>query len=108
MPVPRIESSLISFLSRLTWPGNVRQLENTLKRMLVLNHKTLSLANLPEDIKQNSNSLIHNALVHQHTLEEISKNYVKLVLDHFKGNKKEACSFLNINYRTLQRKLENI
>jgi DNA-binding NtrC family response regulator len=104
--VPRIESGLISFLSRLTWPGNIRQLENTLKRMLVLNHTTLSLADLPDDIKQSSNSLIHNAMIQQQTLEELSKTYVNLVLTHFKGNKKEACAFLNINYRTLQRKLE--
>jgi DNA-binding NtrC family response regulator len=105
LPVPRIENTLISFLSRLNWPGNVRQLENTLKRMLVLNHNTLSLTDLPEDIKQSSHSLLDNALVQQQTLEDVCSSYVKIVLEHFKGNKKEACSFLNINYRTLQRKL---
>jgi DNA-binding NtrC family response regulator len=107
LPIPRIENALISFLSRLNWPGNVRQLENTLKRMLVLNHNTLSISDIPADIKQSSNSLLNNALIQQQTLEKLSSSYVKLVLDHFKGNKKKTYTFLGINYRTLQRKLSD-
>ncbi|NIU00648.1 MAG: sigma-54-dependent Fis family transcriptional regulator, partial [Nitrosopumilaceae archaeon] len=39
------------------------------------------------------------------TLEEVSKIYVKMVLDLKKGNKKEACKLLDVNYRTLMNKL---
>ena len=104
---PRIEPNLVSFLSRLNWEGNIRQLENTLKRMLVLNHKTLSLADIPEELKHSSNSFLHNALIEKQNLEDISKLYVKMVLEHVQGNKKAACDLLNINYRTLQKKLED-
>jgi DNA-binding NtrC family response regulator len=104
---PRIEPNIVSFLSRLNWEGNIRQLENTLKRMLVLNHKTLSLADIPEELKHSSNSFLHNALIEKQNLEDISKLYVKMVLEHVQGNKKAACDLLNINYRTLQKKLEN-
>ena len=104
---PRIEPNLVSFLSRLNWEGNIRQLENTLKRMLVLNHKTLSLADIPEELKHSSNSFLNNALIEKQNLEDISKLYVKMVLEHVQGNKKAACDLLNINYRTLQKKLEN-
>ena len=104
---PRIEPNLVSFLSRLNWEGNIRQLENTLKRMFVLNHKTLSLGDIPEELKHSSNSILNNALIEKQTLEDISKLYVGMVLEHVHGNKKAACDLLNINYRTLQKKLEN-
>ncbi|RLD13683.1 hypothetical protein DRI50_06690, partial [candidate division KSB1 bacterium] len=42
IPVPTIEPSLISYLSRLEWRGNVRQLKNILIRMLVMNPRTLT------------------------------------------------------------------
>jgi len=107
MPVPRIDASLITLMSRLNWDGNIRQLENTIKRMLVLNHKSLSIQDLPDDIKQSSNSFLHNALLQNYNMEDVTKNYARLVLDHFQGNKKETCKFLNINFRTLQKKIQD-
>ncbi|MFW9825671.1 MAG: helix-turn-helix domain-containing protein, partial [Candidatus Thorarchaeota archaeon] len=94
-------------MSRLPWEGNIRQLENTLKRMLILNHKTLSLADLPGEYKRDNESYLHKAILENQTLEQVNKKYVRLVLKHLGGNKKEACKILNINYRTLQRKLED-
>jgi DNA-binding NtrC family response regulator len=101
---PRIEPNLISYMSKLYWEGNIRQLENTLKRMLVLSSKTLVLHDLPEEVKRNDNSFLHAGLIHHHTLDDISKQYAKMVLNHVGGNKKEACKILEINYRTLQAK----
>ena len=49
-----------------------------------------------------------HALVQQQNLEELCRSYVQLVLAHFNGNKKDTCAFLNINYRTLQRKLDKV
>ena len=105
IPYPKIEPGLITFLLRQDWEGNIRQLENSIKRILVLNDKSLSLSELPEDLKYNSESFLSNALLKKYTLEELSKDYVQMVLAHFKGNKKQACELLNINFRTLQNKL---
>ena len=66
---------------------------------------SLSLSELPDDLKYNSHSFLSNVFLKKYTLEELSKEYVQMVLSHFKGNKKQACEFLNINYRTLQNKL---
>ncbi len=107
LPFPRIEPAFISFMSRLDWEGNIRQLENTLKRMLVLNHKHLSISDLPDELKQGGMHFLQDALLQEQTLAQIEKTYVNLVLEHVHGNKKEACRILNINYRTLQRKLSD-
>lgn len=105
IPMPKIDPGLITFLLRQDWEGNIRQLENSIKRILVLNSKSLSMADLPEDLKYNNDSFLNSALLKNYTLEELSKDYVQMVLSHFKGNKKQACEFLNINYRTLQNKI---
>ncbi len=105
--VPRVDGNLISHLSRLNWDGNIRQLENTLKRMLVLNHKSLTMSDLPGELSKTGNSILEDAFLQNQSLENLSKKYVHMVLNHFDGNKKEACKFLNINYRTLQRKLQD-
>jgi len=103
--VPRIDPSLTTFLLRQDWNGNIRQLENLIKRMLVFNHKSISVSDLPDDFKQNSDSFLSNALLQKYTMEELTKDYAKVVLAHFNGNKKLACDFLDINYRTLQNKI---
>jgi DNA-binding NtrC family response regulator len=105
--IPRIDGNLISHLSKQNWEGNIRQLENTLKRMLVLNHKSLTMTDLPKELSKGGNSILEEAFLQNQSLDDLSKKYVRLVLDHFDGNKKEACIFLNINYRTLQRKLQD-
>ncbi len=104
--VPRLDADLIAYLSRLQWKGNIRQLENTLIRMLLLNHKTLSLKDLPEQLLEEENALLQNAISNKLSLDEMSRMYVNLVYEHTGKNKKEACSFLNINYRTLNSRLK--
>jgi len=107
LAIPKIDPQLVSLMSRLNWEGNIRQLENTLKRMLILNTKTLTISDLPADLKQSGDSFLQQALLNHTSLDDIAREYVHLILDHFNGNKKDTCKFLNINYRTLQKKLED-
>ncbi len=107
IPVPRFDPALIAYLSRLQWKGNIRQLENTLIRMLVLNQKSLTLKNIPEDLQEQENPILQNALANKLTLEEMNRLYINLVYDHLDRNKKKACEFLNINFRTLNARLKD-
>jgi len=104
---PQITSRTIAYLSHLRWDGNVRELENTIKRLVITGHSTIDLTDLPTDIIEQSNNFMDKALANELTLEEISKIYVKMVLEQKQGNKKEACKLLNINYRTLMSKLKS-
>ncbi|MBN2426542.1 MAG: sigma-54-dependent Fis family transcriptional regulator [Calditrichaceae bacterium] len=104
--IPRIEPSLVAYLSRLEWKGNVRQLENTLIRMLLLRHNVITLKDLPEDIQSNENHFLKNSLAQQLTLEDMNRLYVNLVYDYVGKNKKKACEFLKVNYRTLESRLK--
>lgn len=104
---PRFDPALVAYLSRLQWKGNVRQLENTLIRMLLLNHKNLTLKDVPDEIQEQENPILQQALSHRLTLEELIRMYVHLVYEHTNKNKKQACEFLDINYRTLNKRLGN-
>ncbi len=106
LPIPQIDPALIAYLSRLQWKGNIRQLENTLIRMLVLNRSLLTLKDLPEEIIEQEDSLLQTALNNKLTLEELVRMYINLVYEHTGRNKKEACAFLDINYRTLNSRLK--
>jgi len=97
----KLDSALIAFLSKLEWKGNIRELENALKRMLVVNHENLTLKDIPQDIIEKENPILQNALINNYTMDEFSSMYAHMVLEHLNNSKKDACKFLNINYRTL-------
>ena len=107
IPEPRLDPTLIAYLSRLQWKGNVRQLENTLIRMLVLNQQNLTIKDIPEDIQEQENPVLQNALANRFTLEEITRMYINMVYEYLGYNKKAACEFLDINYRTLSSRLDS-
>jgi DNA-binding NtrC family response regulator len=67
----------------------------------------MTMSDLPNELLKTGNSILEEAFLQHQSLEDLSKKYVHMVLNHFDGNKKEACNFLNINYRTLQRKLQD-
>jgi DNA-binding NtrC family response regulator len=102
---PQITSRTIAFLSHLPWEGNVRELENLIKRIVITGTEIVDLPDLPPDLIERSDNFLDKALANELTLDEISKIYVKMVLEQKRGNKKEACKLLNVNYRTLMSKL---
>ncbi|MBN2365663.1 MAG: sigma-54-dependent Fis family transcriptional regulator [Calditrichaeota bacterium] len=106
LALPHITSRTVAFLSHLRWEGNVRELENLLKRLIITGNETIDIADLPPDLIEQSDNFLDKALANELTLEEISRIYVKMVLEQKNNNKKEACKLLNINYRTLMAKLK--
>lgn len=106
MPEPRFTNRLVAFLSHLQWEGNVRELQNLVKRLILSGKNTIDIPDLPPDILSQESNFLDKALARQLTLEEVSRMYVRMVLELTEGNKKEACRILDINYRTLMSKLE--
>lgn len=53
MEVPKIDASLITAFQNYDWPGNIRELENSLENMLLLSEKeTLTSEDLPPTIQE--------------------------------------------------------
>ncbi len=98
------------------WPGNIRQLRNTIERMLVLdNDGVLDIDGLPPEIAvlvkdqlpdsedempSGADSLIGKPMT------EVEKYYIQRALDLTDGNREEASRMLEIGERTLYRKIK--
>ncbi len=88
---------------RHTWLGNVRELRNTIERLVLLvDHEDIRLSDLPYELAGPAASAIaENPL----TLREVEKQHILKTLAQTKGNRREAARLLGISEPTLYRKL---
>ncbi len=87
------------------WPGNIRELRNTIERVMILEEgPTIELENLPANIQGN----IQRGEGHDGpmTLEELEKDYILRTLDANSGNISQTAKTLGISRHTIMRKLE--
>ena len=92
----------LSAIKKNSWPGNIRQLENRLKKGLVLCEKTL-LSPEDLDLGQGGDSPI---LPLEKAKEEFQRKYVLEVLERNNGNRTQTARDLGVDPRTIFRYLE--
>jgi transcriptional regulator with GAF, ATPase, and Fis domain len=92
----------LAAIKKNAWPGNIRQLENRLKKALVLCERTL-LSPEDLDLGQNSDSPI---LPLEKAKEEFQRKYVLEVLERNNGNRTQTARDLGVDPRTIFRHLE--
>lgn len=91
-----IEPDLMTKLNTHSWPGNIRELENLVERMVILRTSNrLTLATLPPDFGVVRKRLDPPAGEHV-TFHEAEKNLVVDALKKFGWNKAGAARYLNI------------
>lgn len=106
-PVKFISKDAIESLISYDWPGNVRELENTIERACIMTNGPLITA---EEIVLTSTSTTGKYKTKQFselpTLSILEKDYIIYVMNHCDGVKERAAEILNINRKTLYRKLK--
>lgn len=94
-----IEESLLSVLRSYSWPGNIRELENVVKRLLIMNKdNTLRSEDLPPEFFRGT-----KPSTTLQSLEELERNHISVVLNSA-PTLKDACQILGISEATLWRK----
>jgi transcriptional regulator with GAF, ATPase, and Fis domain len=92
----------LSAIKKNLWPGNIRQLENRIKKALVLCEKTLLS---PEDLDLGANAE-NPILPLEKAKEEFQRKYVLEVLERNNGNRTQTARDLGVDPRTIFRYLE--
>ncbi|MDR3567219.1 MAG: sigma-54 dependent transcriptional regulator [Syntrophobacteraceae bacterium] len=105
MAVKSLTPSAMRQLEGYSWPGNVRQLENTLTRTAVL---TKSMVLTTEDIMAAISDIEDAAsqTAPEKTLAEVEKEHILRVVSARNGHLGEACRTLGISRPTLRMKLK--
>jgi DNA-binding NtrC family response regulator len=93
------------------WPGNVRELRNVIERAIALtSHDQLIIEDLPNQIRQpGGESVLPTGLVETGRilpLEEVERRYIRQVLDQLNDNRTLAARLLEVDRKTLYRKLK--
>ena len=99
-------------LMAFDWPGNVRQLKNTIESMVVVDYDgVLDVDDLPADLFSSDQSVANAAgkglseLVGK-PLSELEGMFIAETLQFTGGNREEAADLLAIGERTLYRKIK--
>lgn len=104
------ESSLA--LRSYSFPGNVRELENAIRRAVALcPNDMITLDCLPPEIAagmgipKDSSATQHERTIiaDRPTMDELQRRYLQLVLDENQGRKRRAATVLGLDRRTVQR-----
>ncbi len=88
-----------------SWPGNIRELRNTIESAVVLTKgKNIDIDDLPPQIRSISSesTVTLNLPI---TMEEAEKKIIMETIAFAKGNKSKAAELLGIGRKTLHRKL---
>lgn len=96
-----ISPEALKVLERHHWPGNIRELENTIQRAVIMSDGAIGVKDLPDTLKFRIDFPETDFL----PLREMEKEYVRRVLIHTEGNKTKAAKILQIDRKTLRDKL---
>lgn len=108
--VDRVDRKVISSLENYPFPGNIRELENLIERMVALSEDNkIELDDLPEKYRSlpplvNDSERLVIAL--GLSMKDIEKEAILRTLDYFEGNRKKTAESLGISERNLHYKLK--
>lgn len=113
IPLKKIDKEVYNVLLQYSWPGNVRQLENVMERMIALEtSNTISIESIPSEIidfQLPSTSIMPNlnngGVYLDKIVSDIEKKYLLEALAIAKGTKKNAADLLNISFRSFRYRL---
>lgn len=112
-PVPRLSAEAVSKLKQYQYPGNVRELENIIERVVAMESSLVILPehlpsfllkfNQSEELESLSNfKLTQKGIFLDDILDEVEKEILVKSLSLSNGVKKAAAKLLNITFRSMR------
>jgi two-component system, NtrC family, response regulator HydG len=103
-PITGYSPDALRHILRYSWPGNVRQLENTIEHACALaTGSTIEAADLPSEVRDHHSLAVDPVGVRP--LREVEREYILAALERNAGNRTLTAQQLGIGMATLYRKL---
>jgi two-component system, NtrC family, response regulator AtoC len=108
-----LSSRAMDRLQSYHWPGNIRQLENVVRRYVVLNSEQAVLADLNDDVREVFQFSIppHGKValkeITRRAVRQVERQVIEKALHATGWNRKAAAKILKISYRAFLYKLED-
>lgn len=102
-----ISNDALKALCQYSWPGNIRQLKNTIERTVVLARgKEIRCDDLPDQlcIREDQNLTI---TANGQTLKDLQESAIRESLARAEGNKSKAAKMLGISRKALYKKIRD-
>ncbi len=104
--ITKISEAAMSRMNKHSWPGNIRELQHSLERAIILSNSSVLQpedfnfsASVPKETDQQLN-------LDQYNLDEVEKLLIRKVLKKYNGNITQAASELGLTRSSLYRRLE--
>jgi DNA-binding NtrC family response regulator len=105
----RFTPDVVGLLETYPWPGNIRELENVIERIVAIeDRETVTVNCLPQEIlspqkkKLETQELFAPGFNLTHHLDAITKKYIQEALVLAGGNLQKAAPLLGLSYRTIR------
>lgn len=107
LPLATLSDDALEFLSRLSYPGNIRELKNLVERtLLVCGKDCLTAADFQSQYHPTTGALESSATLKGLTLEELEKQTILQALEVHGNNLTQVALSLGISRAALYRRLE--
>jgi DNA-binding NtrC family response regulator len=116
-PPVAVSQEAMRRLMACAWPGNVRQLENTLERAIALSpgRSQIEIGDLPAEMQEGVDAATAFGLAvpeegidFDSYVADIERSLIRQCLEKTKGNKRQAAKLLNLKRTTLIEKLKRL
>ncbi|GAC1446497.1 MAG: sigma-54 dependent transcriptional regulator [Pyrinomonadaceae bacterium] len=101
----RLDREVFAALSNHSFPGNVRELENTIERMVVLaKGDTITIEDLPENIRRpvtNAANVLLELPPQGLSIEQVEREIIRQALEMHGGNQTRTARYLDITRSAL-------
>lgn len=105
----RLSSEALKSLTAYGWPGNIRELKNTIERLCVLcEHEEVNLSDIlyyGQDTK--AKAPVVDPFSGKMTLVDVERDHIEKALQHFNYQINKTARFLGIDRKTLRTKIRN-
>lgn len=104
--IKRVDPRVIDVFSQYPWPGNIRELQNTIERLKILaENNEIKLDDIPFGIRMPKAKVESGEFNLDMPLEDVEKNHILRTLAYNHGNKTKTAQSLGITIKTLYNKL---